>query len=466
MTKNKLILPYILSDFLSASLVWILFNRLRFREIAVFEGFGTITDYFSFLPVWSGQLLIPFFWLSIYYFSGYYSEPVGKSRVAEFFQTFGSVLVGVLFLFFIIVLNDLPRSFHVYYVLFFYLFGLQFLVTYLPRLCITLYGISKIRARKWVQNVIIIGTGAKALKVSEQLYRSGYEIIGFVKERVNPKLDVDKNKILGTQDDLVRLIPEKKIHLLVISVETREVADLLAILYPLYRFRLPIKMIAESANVLSRTYIKTLIGVPLVDLTDNQFSYAEENIKHFLDKVISGIILLIFSPVYIYLAFRVKRDSSGPVFFLQERIGYRGKPFYIYKFRTMYDGAEKGEPQLSEENDERITPFGRFMRKYRLDELPQFWNVLKGDMSLVGPRPERDFFITQIIERAPYYYLIQNIRPGITSLGMVKYGYARNVDEMIERLSYDMLYYENMSLLFDLKILVYTVKTVITGKGI
>jgi lipopolysaccharide/colanic/teichoic acid biosynthesis glycosyltransferase len=132
----------------------------------------------------------------------------------------------------------------------------------------------------------------------------------------------------------------------------------------------------------------------------------------------------------------------------------------------MYDGAEKGEPQLSEENDERITPFGRFMRKYRLDELPQFWNVLKGDMSLVGPRPERDFFITQIIERAPYYYLIQNIRPGITSLGMVKYGYARNVDEMIERLSYDMLYYENMSLLFDLKILVYTVKTVITGKGI
>ena len=166
------------------------------------------------------------------------------------------------------------------------------------------------------------------------------------------------------------------------------------------------------------------------------------------------------------MAWRVKKDSPGPVFFRQERIGYLGQPFWMYKFRTMYVNAEEKGPSLSSEDDPRVTPFGRIMRKYRLDELPQFWNVLKGDMSLVGPRPERKYFIDEIVKAAPYYYLLHNVRPGITSLGMVKYGYAASVDKMVERMEYDILYYENMSLTLDLTILIYTVKTVLTGKGV
>ena len=180
----------------------------------------------------------------------------------------------------------------------------------------------------------------------------------------------------------------------------------------------------------------------------------------------AALALIILIPVYIYIMCRVRRDSPGPVIFRQERTGYRGKPFMMYKFRTMFVGAEDKGPLLASDNDPRVTPFGKFMRKYRLDELPQFWNVLKGDMSLVGPRPERKYFIDRIVKRAPWYYLLHNVRPGITSLGMVKYGYAGNVDEMLERLEYDMLYYENMSLAFDLTILAYTLRTVFTGKGV
>lgn len=465
--KHRIILPYVISDFLSASIVWLLFNWFRFNEIAIFYGFGTLKDYLSFLPVWGGQILIPFFWLSIYYFSGYYNEPAGKSRLTEFFQTFGSVLLGVLVLFFIVILNDLPRSFSVFYVLFFFLFVFQFLFTYIPRLIITLYGISKIRNKEWALNVLIIGTGRKALKLSERLEALGYEVVGFVKENDTADICVSPEKVIGSlRSGLDLIIESRQVHELVVASETADSDKLLKILYPLFRFRLPIKMLPESVIVLTRVKVKTPIGVPLVDMTSSNFTAGEENIKHFIDKIVSALVLILFLPLFAYLAFRVKKDSSGPVIFRQERIGYMGKPFTIYKFRTMYIGAEKEQPLLSDEEDSRITPFGRFMRKYRLDELPQFWNVLKGDMSLVGPRPERRFFIDQIVEKAPYYLLMHNVRPGITSFGMVKYGYAKNVDEMIERLAYDVMYYENMSLLFDLKILLYTIRTVLTGKGI
>jgi exopolysaccharide biosynthesis polyprenyl glycosylphosphotransferase len=218
--------------------------------------------------------------------------------------------------------------------------------------------------------------------------------------------------------------------------------------------------------MLSKVKIKTIRGLPLIDVTDNNFSSIEKNVKLWMDKSIATLALVLLTPVFLYIAWRVKRDSPGTVIFKQERIGYKGKPFMMYKFRTMYTGSESTSPLLSSANDNRVTPFGRLMRKYRLDELPQFWNVLKGDMSLVGPRPEQRYFIDQIVKKAPYYNLLHNVKPGITSLGMVKYGYADNVAGMIERLEYDMIYYENMSLVMDLTILTYTIKTVITGKGI
>ena len=466
MKKSKQAGKYILSDFISASVAWLLFNILRYEVFAIDEGADSLLDYLQYPGVLGGQVVIPLFWLVLYYFSGYYNKPFGKSRLTELFSTFITVLIGTVFVFFALLLDDIPRSIDIYYKLFFGMFGLQFFITYIPRLLITQSGMRKIKNREWAMKVLIIGAGGKAVRIAHDLYRLGYDICGFVSEDERTPVKADRNQVLGTVEDIPVLMEKENVDEIVLAVESKNNKALLGILYSLYRYKRPIKVLADRFNMLSKIQLRTIRGIPLVDVTDNNFSPAEQNIKLFLDKVCSVVALLLLSPLFAYIAWRVKKDSPGPVFFRQERIGYLGQPFWMYKFRTMYVNAEENGPSLSSEDDLRVTPFGRIMRKYRLDELPQFWNVLKGDMSLVGPRPERKYFIDEIVNTAPYYYLLHNVRPGITSLGMVKYGYAASVDKMVERMEYDILYYENMSLTLDLTILIYTVKTVITGKGV
>ena len=451
MNKKLQVTKYLFSDFIAASFVWVLFNVHRYTEIASYLGFSSLKSYLLSPTVIEGQILLPFFWLIIYYFSGYYNKPYGKSRLYEVFLTFMSILLGVIFIFFVIILNDLPRSFHVYYELFFSLLGLQFFLTYIPRLVITQTALKKVKRRELTLSVLIIGSGKKARRIANDLYALGYEIAGYIPEDL---------------EGLAETIASRHIDELVVAVESEGNERLPEILYSLYEYKLPVKVRLDKSSMLSKVRVKTIHGLPLVDVTDNNFSEMEKNIKFVMDKCLSVLFLILLSPVFLYIAYRVKKGSPGPVFFRQERVGYMGKPFLICKFRTMYEGSEDNGPLLSYENDKRITPFGKIMRKYRLDELPQFWNVLKGDMSLVGPRPERKHFIDKIVKKAPYYYLLHNVRPGITSWGMVKYGYAGDVEQMIERLEYDMLYYESMSLVLDMTILIYTVKTVITGKGI
>ena len=175
--------------------------------------------------------------------------------------------------------------------------------------------------------------------------------------------------------------------------------------------------------------------------------------------------MIILSPLYIVLWLLAYCSSKGPAFYSQQRIGLHGKPFMIYKFRTMVQDAEDEVPQLSADDDPRVTRVGKFMRRYRLDELPQMWNILKGDMSIVGPRPEREFFINQIVEKAPYYCLLYKIRPGMTSWGPIRVGYTDTLQKMIDRLNYDIVYIENMSLRLDAKILFYTIGVILDGKG-
>jgi exopolysaccharide biosynthesis polyprenyl glycosylphosphotransferase len=409
----------------------------------------------------------------LHYYSGYYNKILEKSRLSEFFVTLQTVVVGTVIIFFAVLLNKMPEYFHLYYKQFVVLFLGMFCITYFFRVLITNLAAKKIRKKEWTIKALILGNGEKALSIKELLSKQtdalGYTIEGFVDaSAVCPFQGKALEPSIGKLEDLGSLIRELKIEELIVAVDTEEDKVLLNLLYSLYQFKLPIRLPVNYTKILTGgVKIKTITGIPLIDVTENNFSEAEKNIKQSLDKLISVIILILLSPIYLYLMIRIKMDSPGPIFLKQERIGYMGKPFDICKFRSMREDAEKDGPLLSAGvEDPRVTKFGRYMRKYRLDELPQFWNVLIGDMSIVGPRPERKYYIDRIVKQAPYYYLLHNVRPGITSWGMVKYGYASTVEQMIDRMQYDILYYENMSLLLDTKILIYTVKTILTGKGI
>jgi exopolysaccharide biosynthesis polyprenyl glycosylphosphotransferase len=296
---------------------------------------------------------------------------------------------------------------------------------------------------------------------------TGNRFIGFVNVNGGDQLLTQVGlPRLGKWHELRSVIDQHAVEEVIIAVDSGEHEHISRIMNELEGTGVRIKVIPDMYDILSGSVKMTSIfGTPLIEVNSEIMPAWQFSLKRIMDLGISAIAMVVLAPLYLVLSIAVRLSSPGPIFFRQERVGKYGRPFRIIKFRSMYCDAERNGPQLSSSTDPRITPIGRWMRKTRMDEIPQFWNVIKGDMSLVGPRPERQHFIDAITEVAPHYRHLHKVRPGITSWGQVKFGYAENVEQMVRRLKYDVLYIENMSLAVDLKILAYTVLIILRRDG-
>lgn len=467
--KLKAIRVLVAVDFIAATLAWILFWAIRHKTLLQ-TNFGNAFSFMKPLDLIEGFILLPLSWLFLYFLSGTYFDLYRKSRIHEIYRTIISCVLGTVFLSLIIVSNDTDQISYFFKMSWRY-FMLHTSITLAFRL-ILLYAIKKQLINAQVSyNTLIIGGNQKAIEIYKEITNNskiiGNNFVGFVyseKEQSNGMSHYLPQ--LGHLSALENLIDQYHIEEVIIAVDSSERSLLENILTRLSYRAVMVKILPNLYDIISgsvktnNVYDTILVHIEPLLMPDWQVVC-----KRVIDVIASSIAMILLSPIYLFAAIKVKLSSPGPIFYKQERIGLYGKPFNIIKFRSMYVDAEATGPALSKKEDPRISPWGKVMRKWRIDEIPQFYNIFIGEMSLVGPRPERKHYIDIICQSHPHYKYLHKVKPGLSSWGMVKYGYAENVSEMIKRMEYDLLYIENCSLALDIKIMLYTFIVIIEGRG-
>jgi exopolysaccharide biosynthesis polyprenyl glycosylphosphotransferase len=466
--KHLTLWTALLADGIMLNCAFLLY--IKFREAIPLVRF---TDQVPMLVL--PMLVLMFFWYGLFWLFGLYDVEQFVSRYKQVSLVFQAVTTGAITLAVFIYVDDylyeqasgVEVTSRARFGIVFYWAILIFSVSFTRVLHATVIR-KRIMRGIGRKNALIVGTGTRAQELATDIETHpalGLNVVGFIKEHENGQ-DTTVKEIVGTIDEIPSLIRAKQVSTVVIAAEVNRHDELLKIIGLCEGKGVSLKMLPDMYEIVSGAAQTTQIyGMPLVSLDPKLLSPIEANLKRMFDIVVSLIVLIAGLPLWLMIAVAVWLDTKAFPIYSQTRVGLHGKHFTLYKFRSMRADAESSGPKLTQKEDDRITPLGKILRKYRIDEFPQFFNVLIGDMSIVGPRPERPYFIEKIIQQAPHYTRLHRVKPGITSWGQVKYGYAANVDEMVDRLKYDLFYVENMSFGMDIKIILATIYVVITGRG-